>query len=238
LKSLARFAPHGYESLFDDVVELWLGDSEISDAVLDDVGRLTNLEMLSLRDTKITNSQMVYLKGLTRLKWLSLSRTRITAEGLKHLTGLRNLEFVALNDMDISARAVAELERAVPGLVVERRTTVPAPAMAVDDVSGRDLDTRYFPAVHRRFDDPAKAAEYAAWHANEKCRKAWGRTPFSADLYPASERDGRWHWGEYDPAGPDGFSAEVSFSRDGTAVIVQINFSVDTAYGAYGIDAQ
>src|SRR6516165_952119 len=95
LKSLARFAPHGYESLFDDVVELWLGDSEISDAVLDDVGRLTNLEMLSLRDTKITNSQMVYLKGLTRLKWLSLSRTRITAEGLKHLIGLRNLEFVA-----------------------------------------------------------------------------------------------------------------------------------------------
>jgi len=76
---------------------------------------------------------------------------------------------------------------------------------------------------------PAAAAELACWYANEKCLRQWGRAPFSPYLYVAHFKNERWFWGEYDPAGPGGFSAEVSFARDGSDVRVQINFSIDTA---------
>jgi hypothetical protein len=77
--------------------------------------------------------------------------------------------------------------------------------------------------------DPAVAARLAARYANEKCAKQWRREPFYPDLYSANLRNGRWHWGEYDPAGPEGFSVEVSFERDGKNPKVQVNFSTDDA---------
>jgi hypothetical protein len=40
--------------------------------------------------------------------------------------------------------------------------------------------------------------------------------------------DGRWEWGRYDPAGPAGFSAEVSFDKKGKNERVRINWSTDT----------
>ena len=76
--------------------------------------------------------------------------------------------------------------------------------------------------------DATAAARLAAALANEKCRKQWRQEPFYRDLYTAEFRAGRWYWGEYDPAGPDGFSAEVSFRRDGSDPRIQINFSTDT----------
>jgi hypothetical protein len=75
--------------------------------------------------------------------------------------------------------------------------------------------------------DGAAAAVFAARLANEKCHRLWRTEPFQPELHSAQFQGGRWHWGEYDPAGPGGFSAEVSFAPDGSNAEVRINFSTD-----------
>lgn len=81
--------------------------------------------------------------------------------------------------------------------------------------------------VHFPIQDPRDAAEFAATAANDECLRIWRRAPFAANMYPATMVDGWWHWGGYDPFGPDGFSAEVSFGHRASSVKVQINFSTD-----------
>jgi len=75
--------------------------------------------------------------------------------------------------------------------------------------------------------DAAAAAALASRLANDKCKEIYKREPFDPELYRARFLEGRWNWGEYDPAGPEGFSAEVSFARDGSDAQVQIHFSTD-----------
>lgn len=81
--------------------------------------------------------------------------------------------------------------------------------------------------VHFPVQNPRDAATFAATAANKECLRIWRRAPFASRMYPATMLNGRWHWGRYDPFGPDGFSAEVSFGEDASALKVQINFSTD-----------
>ncbi|MEX2121210.1 MAG: hypothetical protein WD847_16575 [Pirellulales bacterium] len=75
--------------------------------------------------------------------------------------------------------------------------------------------------------DQRAAAALAARLANERCDELWGERPFSPDTYVARFHNGRWHWGEYDPAGVHGYSAEVSFGPSGKRSKVQIYWSTD-----------
>ena len=56
----------------------------------------------------------------------------------------------------------------------------------------------------------------------------WPQT-FSSEQHSASFVEGRWVWCEYDPAGPAGFSALVSFDSDGSDPDVEIWLSSDSA---------
>lgn len=64
--------------------------------------------------------------------------------------------------------------------------------------------------------------------ANDECECIYGKRPFYASFYKAELRGDTWHWGCLDPAGVNGFSAEVSLGRDGTDSKVKIYFSTDT----------
>lgn len=74
---------------------------------------------------------------------------------------------------------------------------------------------------------PEGAANFAANLANEECQKLCKRRPFSPGSYRATFRDNRWYWGKFDPAGVHGYSAEVSFRKDGGAAKVEVFFSSD-----------
>jgi hypothetical protein len=63
---------------------------------------------------------MVHLGNLRKLEHLSLIGTRITDAGLVHLHGLKNLKRVNLIHTGVTDRGVADLRRAVPGVVVDR----------------------------------------------------------------------------------------------------------------------
>jgi hypothetical protein len=84
------------------------------------------------------------------------------------------------------------------------------------------------PSAARPIDDPVEAATLAARLANDKCKELYQVEPFQEGLFTARLVNGRWHWGEYDPAGPGGFSAEVSFTQDGENAEVEVHYSTDT----------
>ena len=75
--------------------------------------------------------------------------------------------------------------------------------------------------------DVAEAAELACRLANDRCEREWRKRPFSPDTFETAFRDGRWVWGRYAAAGPQGFSAVVSFDRAGRLPSVQLYFSTD-----------
>ena len=72
------------------------------------------------------------------------------------------------------------------------------------------------------------AAELAARLANEKCKRQFGRQPFSPGQHSAILEDGLYHWGELDVGGVGGFSAIVRFRPDGTEPHAEVYFSSDT----------
>ena len=71
------------------------------------------------------------------------------------------------------------------------------------------------------------AAQLAAKLANDECERLYKRQPFAAGQYPAALRDGEYHWGGVDPGGPGGYSAQVTFGRDGSKPKVEVFFSTD-----------
>ena len=74
---------------------------------------------------------------------------------------------------------------------------------------------------------PEEAAKLAAKLANDEFQKAYGHTPFGPESYTARFVESRWHWGEIDPAGIGGCSAEVEFNMDGSGKSVKVAFHTD-----------
>jgi hypothetical protein len=65
---------------------LVLDETRITDAALDDVGQLTNLEeWLGLTHTHVTDAGLPSLAGLRKLKILNLIGTKVSSEGLEEL---------------------------------------------------------------------------------------------------------------------------------------------------------
>jgi hypothetical protein len=68
----------------------------------------------------------------------------------------------------------------------------------------------------------------AAQLANDQCERKYRRRPFKPGQYPAVLQDGVYHWGKLDIGGPGGFSALVTFYRDGSEPHIEVYFSSDT----------
>ena len=74
----------------------------VTDAALEPLKGLTNLQNLSLEGSKVTGPGMEYLKGLTSLHELWLSGTPVDDAGLAHLKGLTNLRRLILGGTRVS----------------------------------------------------------------------------------------------------------------------------------------
>ena len=60
-------------------------DAEGTDAGLEHLEELTQLDWLILRNTKVTDAGLMHLKGLTGLEWLDLRNTQVTDAGVRNL---------------------------------------------------------------------------------------------------------------------------------------------------------
>jgi len=95
---------------FDGVSAASLGYSPATDAALDYVSRLTELEDLDLSGTDVTDRGLAYLKRLTKLKRLSLDDTKITDRGLEHLEGLNSLRALSLKRTSVTDAGLPRLK--------------------------------------------------------------------------------------------------------------------------------
>jgi hypothetical protein len=68
----------------------------------------------------ISGNDLAEVAQLTHLKYLHLWRVRVTDGGLLNLKGLTNLQALRLQDTPVTDAAVAELQRALPGLTIEK----------------------------------------------------------------------------------------------------------------------
>ena len=92
-----------------ELTELYLYESEVSDAGLAHLSNLTNLTILQLYDTEVSDAGLAHLSNLTNLTELDLSRTQVSDAGLAHLSGLTNLTRLKLSDTELSDAGLAHL---------------------------------------------------------------------------------------------------------------------------------
>ena len=89
---------------------LYLDGTKVSDAGLEHLKGLTQLQRLDLDDTKVSDAGLEHLKGLTQLQKLDLNGTKVSDAGLEHLKGLTQLQSLCLDDTKVSDAGLEHLK--------------------------------------------------------------------------------------------------------------------------------
>jgi len=103
----------------ENVYELNLGDTQITDAGLRDVAKLQNLEELVLENTQITDEGLKEVAKLQNLKELHLADTKVTDKGLKEVAKLQRLMYFYLHSTKVTKRGMTELKKALPNCEID-----------------------------------------------------------------------------------------------------------------------
>jgi hypothetical protein len=130
-KELALLAP-----IAAHVVWVDLARSQVSDAGLATLAKLSNLERLHLENTKIGDAGIAQLAGLSKLEYLNLYGTKVSDAGLGKLEGNKALKKLFVWQTAVTQAGAKALEAKVPGLVVNiglseaeiAKLTAPPPA--------------------------------------------------------------------------------------------------------------
>lgn len=67
-----------------------------------------------------------------------------------------------------------------------------------------------------------QAANLACYLANQEAHKRFGQQPFTVESYSVKMKNRKWVWGGIEPAGNTGFSAFVTFQRNGKNSMVDV----------------
>jgi Leucine-rich repeat (LRR) protein len=97
---------------------LSLAFTKVTDAGLKHLNGLTQLQRLDLAFTKVSNAGLGHLEGLTELQSLNLSGTSVTDAGVGHLTGLTNLGTLDLGNTEVTDKGVEKLRQALPNCLL------------------------------------------------------------------------------------------------------------------------
>ena len=81
---------------------------------------LTNIVGVGLTNAPITDAWLEHLEGMPQLQWLYLDDTGITDGGLKHLVGLTRLQELDLRGTQVTDDGVAKLQQALPNCKITR----------------------------------------------------------------------------------------------------------------------
>lgn len=128
LALLEPIAPH--------VVWVDLARSQVTDAGLAVIAKMTNLERLHLENTKATDAGIARLASLQKLEYLNLYGTKTTDAGLAKLEGAKGLKKVFVWQTGVTQAGAKALEGKLPGLKVNvglteaeiAKLTAPPPA--------------------------------------------------------------------------------------------------------------
>jgi hypothetical protein len=98
----------------DDVVDVNMRYSAISDAAIAEVSVFKNLVSLNVEHTAVGNEGLKHLARFPKLRSLDLRETGVTDAGLKHLETLTELREVRLENTNVSDAAVFALRKVLP----------------------------------------------------------------------------------------------------------------------------
>jgi hypothetical protein len=79
-----------------------------------------NVRALHLDGTHRADVVLSQIERLTGIKHVSLTYSDVSDEGLAHLKGLDELERLDVRNTKVTEAGVADLERALPGLAIQR----------------------------------------------------------------------------------------------------------------------
>ncbi|MBM3999256.1 MAG: hypothetical protein FJ297_06910 [Planctomycetes bacterium] len=99
----------------------FLGIGGASDSHLAEIGRLSQIDSLSLFDLNAaaTGTGLASLQSLDKLRSLTIYRTKLSPEHLAALARLTRLEQLELHDTDIDSAGVQRLTQALPKCKVQ-----------------------------------------------------------------------------------------------------------------------
>ena len=92
------------------VIDVDLGNSQVTDAGLVHLKGLPQLQSLCLYGTQVTDAGLVHLKGLTRLQSLNLATPQVTDAGLVHLEGLTQLQSLVVGGTQVTDAGLVHLK--------------------------------------------------------------------------------------------------------------------------------
>jgi hypothetical protein len=99
---------------------LSLDYAQVTDAGLEHLRGLAQLKALSLRNAHVTDAGLERLRNLAQLESLDLSNTHVTDAGLIDLKCLMNLQAVNLSGTKVTDDDVEELRRALPNCRIHK----------------------------------------------------------------------------------------------------------------------
>ncbi len=97
-----------------EVAKIDLTKTSVTDASLENLVVLEELQSLTLHGTKISNDGLAHLTNLKTLKELDLSNTNINDEGLKILANIKTLEKLHLHTTAVTNKGLEEFRSAMP----------------------------------------------------------------------------------------------------------------------------
>jgi len=98
------------DPIANNIIELEIGFSDVTDKGLAAVASMPNLEKLYLQKTAVTDEGLAHLAGLTQLRYLNLYGTQVTDAAFDHLMGLPKLKSLFLWETDVSKEAAHDFQ--------------------------------------------------------------------------------------------------------------------------------
>ena len=98
--ALAKLSP-----LAENIIELEIAFSEVTNEGLAIVSTMPNLEKLYLQKTGISDNALTHLEGLNHLRYLNLYGTQITDTGLENLIDLPSLDSLFIWETNVTKEA-------------------------------------------------------------------------------------------------------------------------------------
>jgi formylglycine-generating enzyme required for sulfatase activity len=94
--------------------------SGASDDAMAHLGRMPQLERVSVSGEKVTDTGVKHLAGLRKLKTVCLSGTSVSDEGVRRFESLADLEQLYLTHTQVTDQGIRQLESMLPGCKVWR----------------------------------------------------------------------------------------------------------------------
>lgn len=119
IEALEKYAPERVLDNNGRVVELKLENKELDEAAFEQLRKLTAMRTLSLYGSTFSDASLEKLQDVGQLQAIGLGATPVTDKGLSYLAKLPGLHYMWLNGRTgVTPQGIADLKKALPELTV------------------------------------------------------------------------------------------------------------------------